>query len=130
MLRGFLKKVFNRPFQERRAEPRYQAEDDFLIEFKGIQSHYVGASRDISMHGVRFATTCKLPPKKEIMLNFRFPSAFPGESHVTVPAKVIRVYLPRGASRYRVGCRLKHTNDQTRETFRQFIFWLQTRSKP
>ncbi len=127
MFFGFLKRKSKVPTGERRREPRYEAEDEFMLEFKANQSHYVGASRDISVHGLRFVTTCKLQNKKDVLLNLRFPQEFPGTKHISVPAKVVRVYKPRGTGRYRIGCSLYHDSDLTKETIRQFIYWLESR---
>jgi PilZ domain len=116
------------PAVDRRKEARYDAEDEFLLEFHEGSSHYLGHGRDISVHGVRFATTCKLYAKKKVLLNFRLPQRFPGTRHFSVKATVARSYKPLGTERYRVGCRLNHENDETKEILRQFIHWLEHRS--
>lgn len=127
MFFGFLKTKPKYPAAERRREPRYPAEDEFMLEIKQTQSHYMGASRDISLHGIRFATTYKPKLKQEILLNLRFPQSFPGPKNLLVRAKVARVYKPRGTERYRIGCSLQHENDAGKETMRQFIHWLENR---
>ncbi len=140
MFFGFLKKKVSFPTQERRREYRYPAEDEFIIEFAGREkeipgskdskSRYVGASRDISLHGLRFVTTYKLRKKEMILLNFRFPHEFPGEKHLSLPALVVRVYRHDGMARYRIGCALKYDNPRIEETIRQFIHWLEHRTSP
>ena len=129
MLFGFLKPKPKFPDFDRRRELRYEAEDEFILEFKERNSRYVGSSRDISIHGVRFATTCKLRAGKTLILNFRFPAEFPGERQVSVKAKVVRAYKPQGTERYRVACRLHHEEEKTKEVIRQFIFWLESKPK-
>ena len=121
---GFLKKLGKYPDVERRREERYPAEDEFVVEFQGGSS-YIGSSRDISVHGVRFATTCKLKQGSKIVLNFRMPQEFPGAKRFAVKAKVARIYKPRGTERYRAGCSLIHEEEKTREAIRQFVYWLE-----
>ena len=128
MFFGFLKPKPKYPEVDRRRELRLPAEDEFVLEFQANHSHYIGSSRDVSIHGVRFVSTCKLKPSQKIILNFRFPHSFPGEQKFSVKATVARVYLPRGANRYRVGCSLQHESDVTEEAMRQFVFWLESRS--
>ena len=126
MFFGFLRRKKKDPgSDERRMEVRYEAEDEFLIEFQEGGAHYLGNSRDISVHGIRFATTGKLKTHDKVVLNFRFPSDFPGEKHFTVPAQVMRVFKPAGTARYRVACHLLHDSEKTKEAIRQFIFWLE-----
>jgi hypothetical protein len=127
MLFGFLKKKSKAPSVDRRKEPRYDAADEFLLEFER-KTHYLGHSRDISVHGVRFATTSKMKNKEKVILNFRLPQEFPGTRHFTVKGHVVRVYKPQGASRFRVGCELDHDGEGTKETLRQFIHWLEHRA--
>ena len=121
MFFGFLKK--RKPTGDRRKEERYPAEDEFIVDFDGGTS-YLGSSRDISIHGVRFATIHKMRKGASILLNFRMPQGFPGVRRFSVKAKVVRVYKPRGTERFRAGCSLLHTEDQTKENLRQFIHWL------
>ena len=146
MLFDFFKKKTKFPTVDRRREARYPAEDEFLVEFsvkgesppatwragasdgQGRGSHYLGNSRDISIHGVRFATTSNLRLREELILNFRLPQAFPGTRHFSVIGKVVRIYKPRGASRHRVGCSLEHEDEGTQEILRQFIYWLEHRT--
>lgn len=131
MLFGFLKKnagSAKMPVAERRKEPRYTAADEFLVEFKD-KSHYIGSSRDISVHGIRFATTRKLRAKEKIVLNFRLPLGFTGVRHFSLNAKVARVYRPSGAARYRIACELLHEDEKTKEILRQLIYWLQHHPK-
>ena len=125
MFFGFLKKKKKYPDVDRRREKRYAAEDEFLLEFRENGSHYLGHSRDISVHGVRFATTCKLRARKNVILNFRLPQKFPGTRHFSVKGKVARIYKPLGTERYRVGCSLTHEGETTKEILRQFIDWLE-----
>lgn len=127
MLFGFLKPKPKYPASDRRKEPRYEAEDEFMLEFKAQQSHYIGAARDISVHGIRFATSCKPSIGREILLNLKFPQGFPGTKSLVIRAKVVRVYKPRGTGRYRVGCSLKHESEAGKETIRQLIHWIENR---
>ena len=126
MFFGFLQRKKKEIREERRIEARYGAEDEFLIEFQDSGSHYLANSRDISIHGIRFATTGKLKVRDKIVLNFRFPAEFPGLKHFKVRADVIRIYKPTGTARYRVGCRLIHDIKDTNEAIRQFIYWLES----
>lgn len=128
MFFGFLRKKTKFPTVDRRKEVRYLAEDEFLVEYQDRGSRYLGNSRDISIHGVRFATTGKLHLKDELILNFRLPPEFPGTRHFSVTGQVARIYKPRGASRYRVGCSLTHDDEMTQEILRQFIYWLEHRA--
>ncbi len=126
MFFGFLKKFKKKtPTGERRMEPRYGADDEFLVEFEDRRSRYIGNSRDLSVHGLRFVTTAKLRVREKLVLNFRFPYEFPGLRQFNVRAQVIRIYRPAGTARYRIGCRLLHDSEQTKEAIRQFIFWLE-----
>lgn len=124
MLFGFLKKQKKFPEVDRRREERYNADDEFVVEFQS-GTPYLGSGRDISIHGVRFATTCKLKRSSLVVLNFRLPQEFPGTRHFAVKAKVARVYKPLGTERYRVGCSLQHDGENTKEILRQFVHWLQ-----
>ena len=125
MFFGFLRKKKKQPEgTERRMEVRYEAEDEFLIEFEEKGNHYLGNSRDISVHGIRFATTGKLKKGDKVIINFRFPAEFPGEKHFKVQAQVMRVFKPSGTVRFRVACRLQHNSEASKEAIRQFIFWM------
>jgi hypothetical protein len=126
MLFGFLgKKTY--PAIDRRREPRFTAEDEFTLEFPDKKSKFVGSSRDISMHGIRFVTPQKISPGSTIVLNFKMPEKFPGPKQFSVKAFVVRVYKPKGTGRYRVGCKLQHENNESKDGVRQIIHWLEHR---
>lgn len=132
MLFGFLKKFKSQakyPQINRRREERFEAEDEFVVKFNtSAKVSFHGQSRDISVHGVRFATSCKLSRGRKIDLNFVFPNRFPGAREVRIPATAVRVYRPRGTERYRVACVLRHESEITKEVLRQFIHWLTHRA--
>lgn len=132
MLFGFLKRIKSKtkyPSVNRRREERYEAEDEFVVRFtNSTKASFHGQSRDISVHGVRFVTSYKLSSRKIVDLNFVFPNGFPGAKEIRIPAKIVRVYRPRGTERYRVACSLNHQSEITKEVLRQFIYWLSHRS--
>lgn len=114
---------------EKRREPRIVTEESFMVRFKrkGLfeSSWGMGAGRDLSLNGVRFATHVKLKEKDRLECSFYFSPRFPGPTRIDLKATVVRTYLPKDAERFRVGCKLHHVNEESREMLRQFLWWLE-----
>ena len=101
--------------------------DDFLVEFtrKGqLPQKGCGNGRDLSLQGMRFATPVSLKKGEPLEVFIYFPRRFPDVAKIKLSAEVVRVYKPKGASRYRVGCRLVHLDISTRDMIRNFMEWL------
>lgn len=115
------------PRDGQRSARRYEAREGIMIEFFDPNRNVsgVGNGRDLSSTGIRFMTPSKLTPNKMITLTLYFPSAFPGQKQVTVEAKVVRVYHPRGAQNFRVGCKFIFPNEKTKEPIHQYLYWME-----
>lgn len=119
-------KVFRK---EKRKETRILASETFFIEFKkGLIFKKVGAGngRDLSVSGLRFVTFMKFRKADKFDLTLCFSPRFPGEKRLSLRARVLRAYRPKGAKRLRVACRLLHRSEDTKNTIREFISWVET----
>ena len=115
------------PKDGQRSARRYEAREGVMIEFFDSSRNLsgVGNGRDLSSTGIRFMTLSKLSPKKKISLTLYFPSAFPGQKQVNLQAQIIRVYQPRGAQNYRVGCKFIFDNEKVKEPIHQYLYWME-----
>ncbi len=103
----------------------------FTVEFKrGKIFKWIvrGEVRDLSIHGVHFVTSKRFARGNRVNLTLCFPEEFPGPKRLMLDAKVVRVIRPEGAREWRVACCLRHPDDATRETIRQYLWWYETLS--
>ncbi len=116
------------PQKEKRSEPRFQNKY-FMIEFKkkgllhAILDPQTGEGRDISINGIRFATTSSLKKGDRLEARILFMPQFPGDKEIMVTATVVRVYRPEGTKRNRIGCSLGHLSTATKHVIQEFIAW-------
>lgn len=116
---------------DRRKEPRLRLSDSFLLEFreKKDKKPFLGSGRDISGHGVRFATNIKPKKKAQLSAILYFHQRFEEARDLKVQARVKAVYKPEGARRWRVCCELQYQNPKDAETVKHFMAWGQTTLK-
>ncbi len=118
--------------RERRTEERIKAPDCFLVEYKKKDQKKVqlGHGRDISVHGMRIASSVPFKKGDVLEMAVYFPKGFIPSSKIYINAKVIRVEKPRGARRKRMAMRLLYSDDSTREILRQFMEWVRLTLSP
>jgi hypothetical protein len=114
-----------RPEGERRSEPRLDARDEFLVEFRGSRQEkpVLGHGRDLGAGSVRFAAVVPVKRRERLELTLYFPKDFPGVRVVKTAGVVTRAYQPKGALRPRIACRL----DAAPAEVGQFMAWLTSR---
>lgn len=114
---------------ERRSEARLRAVDGLQLQFfrKFQKMPKTGHGRNISPNGMRFATPFYVNKGEKIDVTLYFSKKYRGKDKVNLKAKVVNFARPRGASRYRAGCRFLQMEDDARQEIEKFLKWLEPR---
>lgn len=115
--------------KERRSSPRVIPEHEFAVDFESdgfSRMSGIGGGKDLSTSGVRFATFAPLKKGQRLEMTLTFSARFPRVSRLVIVARVVRIYRPKGAKRFRIGCQFieLETHASELETIRQFMEWV------
>jgi hypothetical protein len=119
--------------KERRAAPRYEADNDFRVHFHTIDRVRrigYGHGRDVSVLGMRFVTYARVKKGDKLDTVVDFTPHFPGKKSIPLEMEVVRVYRRKGQKRYRVGVRYIQSRKYEPEFYivREFVSWIQSKN--
>ncbi len=112
-------------YAENRRFERVNPEDIFLVEFQtgDPKKSRLGEGKDISLGGVRFATSAMLKKGDRLKMTVYFPKHFPGPRKAEAGAFVHRVHYPGASHRLRVACEFLETSRMMEETLNSYLEW-------
>ena len=114
--------------KERRRAWRLSPAETFQVKFtkgKLLKRRGQGDVKDISGTGFFFSTPARLRKGHKLALSLQFPKGFPSVDSVSLDAAVTRVLRKDENGEYGIGCRILKMNQESEETVRQFLWWLE-----
>ena len=114
---------------EKRREERVRTSYDYVVEIerKGQSEKIITTGRDVSLEGVRFVTAEKLEKKEALTITFHFSKSFHERRDLSLKGIVVHAFRPRGARRWRIGCRFVSPSPEERQILQDFLIWAKHR---
>lgn len=124
----WFKKNNRETMPENRRFERQTPEDVFLVEFQNVSAvkARLGQGKDISLGGIRFATSAPLKKGEQLQMTVYFPKKFPGPRKVKTEALVHRVYNPGASHRLRVACEFMEKTPLAEAALNSYLDWSKT----